>query len=112
MTLRENQSKFARMITQLLIKATELGYEYTLGEAYRPPEMARIYAKDGRGITSSLHCDRLAMDLLLFRNGVYLTKSADYQQLGEFWESLGGSWGGRFSRPDGNHFSLAYGGRK
>ncbi|HBJ0947911.1 TPA: M15 family metallopeptidase, partial [Escherichia coli] len=30
---------------------------------------------------------------------------------GEYWESLGGSWGGRFkSRPDGNHFSLEHNG--
>lgn len=31
--------------------------------------------------------------------------------LGQYWESLGGSWGGRFkSRPDGNHFSLEHDG--
>jgi len=30
--------------------------------------------------------------------------------LGEYWEGMGGSWGGRFS--DGNHFSLTHNGVK
>jgi len=30
--------------------------------------------------------------------------------LGEYWESIGGSWGGRFG--DGNHYSLKYKGRR
>ena len=29
---------------------------------------------------------------------------SDYQELGEFWESLGGRWGGRFSFKDCVHF--------
>ncbi|MGO3686517.1 MAG: M15 family metallopeptidase, partial [Proteus vulgaris] len=41
----------------------------------------------------------------------YLTATSDYKELGEYWESLGGSWGGRFkTRPDGNHFSLEHNG--
>ncbi|HAO1973206.1 TPA: M15 family peptidase, partial [Escherichia coli] len=31
---------------------------------------------------------------------------------GEYWESIGGTWGGRFSRADGNHFSLEHNGVK
>lgn len=30
--------------------------------------------------------------------------------IGEYWESIGGAWGGRFN--DGNHYSLGHGGRK
>jgi len=30
--------------------------------------------------------------------------------LGLYWESIGGSWGGRFG--DGNHFSLEHEGRR
>jgi len=29
---------------------------------------------------------------------------ADYQELGEFWEAMGGRWGGRFSFKDCVHF--------
>ncbi|RAP72898.1 D-alanyl-D-alanine carboxypeptidase family protein [Candidatus Erwinia dacicola] len=51
------------------------------------------------------------MDFNLFINGQYQTDSAAYLPLGEYWESLGGTWGGRFkSRPDGNHFSLEHNG--
>jgi len=111
-TLRQKQSRFARMVVDLLERATELSYEYTLGEAYRPPETAALYAKQGKGIARSLHCDRLAIDICLFKDGLYLTKSEQYKELGEAWEEMGGAWGGRFGRPDGNHFSLAHGGRK
>jgi hypothetical protein len=53
--------------------------------------------------TGSFHYMRLAIDLNLFWKGTYLTETADYEVLGEYWESLGGTWGGRFD--DGNHFS-------
>ena len=62
------------------------------------------------GIRNSLHSKRLAIDLMLFKNGVYLTNSEDYRPLGEFWESIGGTWGGRFH--DGNHFSCEHEGIK
>lgn len=112
-TLGQKQRRFSLMVAQLIMKAYEMGYEISLGEAHRPPEVAKLYAKDGRGISNSLHCDRLAIDLNLFKNGVYLHKSESYKELGTFWESIGGSWGGRWTKPvDGNHFSLSHGGRK
>ena len=39
MTLREKQSKFAKMAAQLILKAYEMGYEVTLGDAYRDPRL-------------------------------------------------------------------------
>ena len=110
MTLGEKQRLFAKMVGELILKAYQLGFEITLGEAYRPPETAKQYALEGRGISNSLHTSRLAIDLNLFQNGKYLTKSEDYLPLGEYWEAQGGSWGGRFSKPDGNHFSLSHDG--
>lgn len=62
------------------------------------------------GIVNSVHGLRLAADLLLFKNGKYLTDTEDYREAGEFWEGLGGCWGGRFN--DGNHFSLEHNGVK
>lgn len=112
MTLGEKQRKFTRMLADLIVRAYELGFQLSLGEAYRPPEVAEKYAIEGRGIQNSLHTIRLAIDLNLFQNGKYLTISSDYLPLGEFWETLGGSWGGRFSKPDGNHFSLEHNGVK
>ncbi|HFJ4332287.1 M15 family metallopeptidase [Serratia liquefaciens] len=109
MTLSEKQQLFTKLIAQLILWADEKGYRLTFGEAYRTPEQAALNAKKGSGISNSLHTKRLAVDLNLFINGQYQTNSTAYLPLGEFWESIGGSWGGRFrDRPDGNHFSLEH----
>jgi len=88
------------MVALLILHAEQLGFEITLGDAY---------ATTGH-MKESLHYKRLAIDLNLFKDGKYLEKTEDHQPLGEYWESIGGSWGGRFK--DGNHYSLAYGGKK
>lgn len=109
MTLSEKQQLFTKLIAQLILWADEKGYRLTFGEAYRTPEQAALNAKKGSGIRNSLHTKRLAVDLNLFINGQYQTNSTAYLPLGEYWESIGGSWGGRFrDRPDGNHFSLEH----
>lgn len=113
MTLGEKQRLFTKLVGMLIEFAYANGYELTFGDAYRSPEQAKQNAAAGKGIANSLHCERLAIDLNLFRHGKYLTDSADYKPLGEFWESLGAdcAWGGRFTRPDGNHFSIKHAGR-
>ena len=110
MTLQQKQCMFAGMVAKLIVKAGELGYQITLGEAYRPPEQAELMAKQGKGIKNSLHTLRLAIDVNLFKNGTFLTASKDYAELGDWWEEQGGSWGGHFN--DGNHFSLSHNGVK
>jgi len=95
MSLREQQSEFARLVPRLIDKAFELGFEVTLGDAYRDKRCPY-------GSASSKHKRRLAIDLNLFKDGVYLTGTEDHRPLGEFWESIGGTWGGRFD--DGNHY--------
>lgn len=65
------------------------------------------------GREMSIHRDRLAVDLNLFIDGRYQQDSAAYESLGRYWEGLHADcvWGGRFSRADGNHFSLRHEGR-
>jgi len=109
-TLRQKQSRFAQMAARLIQQAQAMGYEVTMGEAYRSPAEAARLASAGRGIARSLHTDRLAIDINLFQNGRYLDTTEDHRPLGEWWESIGGAWGGRFA--DGNHYSLAHEGRK
>ncbi len=110
MTLGEKQRKFTRMIADLIIFAYDNGYELTFSEAYRTPEQAQLNAKSGAGIKNSLHTQRLAVDFNLFKDGKYLTASSDHKLLGEYWESIGGTCGGRFN--DGNHYSLEHNGVK
>lgn len=114
MTLRQQQSLFVKLIGQLIAHAYEQGYELTFAEAYRTPEQAALNAKNGSGISRSLHCDRLAIDLNLFKGGQFLFKTEDHRPLGEWWEKLHPlcCWGGRFKKPDGNHYSLTWQGRK
>ena len=100
MTLRQKQSKFVRMAALLIQFAYERGYDLTFGDAW---------ASTGHKKKSN-HYIRLAIDLNLFQNGKYLKETEDHRELGEFWESIGGSWGGWFG--DGNHYSLEHGGRK
>jgi hypothetical protein len=111
MTLRQKQSLFARHAALLILRAYELGYEVTLGEAWRSPEEAARLAKTGRGIARSLHTERLAIDLNLFKSGQYLAGTEDHRELGEWWEAQHelARWGGRFR--DGNHYSFTHGGR-
>ena len=111
-TLGELQRLFASLLPALIQEAHTLGFTVRLGEAYRPPETARLYALQGIGIANSLHCDRLAIDLILDRDGVWQKNTETYLPLGEFWEKLHplARWGGRFR--DGNHFSLAHGGAR
>ena len=114
MTLREKQSLFTQLVGLLIERAYSEGYELTFGDAYRSPEKAAENARGGTGIANSLHTLRLAIDLNLFRDGVWLQSTEDFRPLGEFWESLatGCCWGGRFNRPDGNHFSIEHNGVK
>jgi hypothetical protein len=100
--LREVQSRFAFMTALLLIKAKSIGLEFTFGESYDDDNIGHM--------KGSLHYIRLAQDLNLFKDGKFLSSTEDHKELGLWWESIGGSWGGRFN--DGNHYSLAYGGKK
>jgi hypothetical protein len=106
--LSQKQREFPLMVAALITWAYEHGYEFTFGEAYRTPEQAALNASNGVGISNSLHTKRLAIDLNLFINNEYQTSTEAYLPLGQEWERIGGSWGGRFSKPDGNHFSLEF----
>ncbi len=109
MKLSEKQRLFTQCVARLILYAESLGYELTLGHAER--------CRDCHiGLKRSLHKSRLAIDLNLFKNGKYLKKTKDHQELGEYWERLGNElgvplcWGGRFG--DGGHYSFSSGGRK
>ena len=99
---REAQSRFCFMVSILIQVGYSLGYEITFGESFDDDNMGHM--------KNSLHYIRLAQDLNLFKDGKFLTTTEAHAPLGEFWEKIGGSWGGRFS--DGNHYSLPFGGRR
>jgi hypothetical protein len=114
-----SEIQLQRLFVQLVGKLIAHAYEnprYTLrfGEAYRTPEQAALNAASGKGISHSLHTERLAIDLLLDIDYVWQTSTAAYAELGAYWKGLHPlcRWGGDFAtRPDGNHFSIAWQGR-
>jgi hypothetical protein len=96
--MQPKQSEFVRMVGLLIMFATQRGYELTFGDAC---------ASAGGHRDNSFHYKRLAIDLNLFRDGKYLGDTKDHAELGAFWKSIGGTWGGDFKNlsDDGNHYS-------
>lgn len=100
--LLDAQQAFAAAVPRLIQQAILLGFKVTLGDAYRDPRVhGPLGRKIGYSASNSKHKQRLAIDLNLYRDGQYITSSADHAPLGDFWESIGGIWGGYH---DGNHY--------
>jgi len=121
MTLGEKQRLFAKQVPRLIDKAHELGFEVTLGDAYRDPRShGKLGEKGIYGAIYSCHKSRLAIDLNLFRDpdgdgpqpARYQADTETHRPLGEWWEAQhpDNCWGGRFE--DGNHYSMTHEGMK
>lgn len=113
MKLGQKQRLFSRLTIQLYQHIIDQGYEFTYGDAYRD---SRVFGEagdsKGYGRSKSNHKVRLAIDINLFKDGEYLTRTIDHAPIGEYWESLHEdcTWGGRFN--DGNHYSFVHNGRR
>ena len=101
MTLREKQTKFWFMVAQLILKSVTLKTPIFISEWTRTLEQQRINV--ARGVSKSMkskHLDGLAIDIIFLEDvrddGKLNYDNEKYRALGEFWESLGGRWGGRF----------------
>lgn len=112
MTLLQTQFIFSTLVPRLIDEAHRLGFQVTGGEWLRSPEEAARLAKKGVGLKNSLHKDKLAIDLNLFRDGVYQRTTEAHRQLGTWWEAQSAGkdyvthWGGHFG--DGNHYSIGF----
>lgn len=131
MKLIEEQAAFTQDIAKLIIKAFELGYVLTQGEAWRPETQAWINSLPsdsqliaispdgskkqfgarvgGTGILKSKHGDRLAKDFNIFKAGNFsrICTLEEARPLGEYWQSLNpkNRYGGFFTtRVDTPHF--------
>jgi len=102
MTIGETQRLFVQLISKLIEYAYQQGWAFTFGESFRI---------DGKGhMPNSLHYERLAVDMNLFVNNVYITGDDPvWHLLGDFWKSLHPlcRWGGDIvKKMDYNHFSM------
>lgn len=123
MTLAQKQQLFARLFGQLLVWIFSPACSQVcrnaivtvrIDEVERSKAQADANAASGVGISNSLHLIHLAADLSLYFDGVYQTQSEAYKPLGTYWKSLNPlcCWGGDFTKPDGDHFSLTHNGVK
>jgi hypothetical protein len=113
MSLRKKQTEFAKLVPRLIDKAFELGYEVTLGDAYRDPRVhGAMGVRKSYSHPKSAHKVRLAIDLNLFKDSEFLEQSEDHRPLGEWWKKQhpDARWGGDFD--DGNHYSFEHEGVK
>ena len=102
--LLNKQMAFPLMLARLILYAYELGYTMTFGEGYDD---------DGIGhAKGSTHYSRLAQDINLFLNGVWLDKGPAMEKghglLHDKWDTLGGA---KRIKNDLNHYSVEYQGR-
>ena len=72
MSLLAVQIEFTKLVPRLIDQAFELGFDVTLGDAFRDPRVhGEVGVKMGYGHPKSNHKQRLAIDLNLFMNGVF-----------------------------------------
>lgn len=108
MTLGKHQEAFSKDLNKLLTYLHDNGYNVRCGELQRTKEQQELYIKQGRSKTyNSYHLKRLAIDIFIFKNDVWLNSKDDLQVIGNFWEQLNplNKWGGNFkSFIDTPHF--------
>lgn len=142
MTLREARVLFGDLLAKLIthINSTD-GYSCAVGEVLRSDEQAATNAlkEDGRarlaalletvpefhtlamsvsnngkgnGILLSVHRDGVAVDLILYKDGVWCQDSEEYRQFAEYWKGLHPLCRAGYDFRDPGHFSLEWNGRK
>lgn len=113
--LSAKRCRFSVAASQLMLWINEQpGYSACFNEVKRSSAQARENVANGIGISNSLHLLGLAVDIVLYKDGVYQTDSEAYRLLGEKWKSMGPDhcWGGDFKKQDGNHISIEHNGVK
>lgn len=112
-TTGDAQRLFMRLLPRLLDYIHEQGYECTVGDAYRDPRVfGEIGEKLGYGHARSGHKRRLAIDINLFKDGVFLQKTEDHNPFGEWWKQQHELCRSGIDFQDGNHYSLEWDGVK
>ena len=111
--LGQKQREFSYHVTQLIQHIYAMGYAVTLGDAYRDPRSHGKMGEEGPyGRRASAHKNRLAIDLNLFIDNMYIQQEGPYTQFGTWWKALHreNEWGGDWKSDDANHFSRRHSG--
>lgn len=100
-TLTEQQCDFTFALSRLIDWVVVFTpYMVKIQELNRTIEQQREYVRTGKSKTmKSKHLDKLAVDLVLFKDGKVITEGEPFRVIGRYWEKLGtnhvwgGSWG-------------------
>ena len=86
MSLRQHQESFLQDVSKLIVFIFSSGFTATGGELLRPDDMQKLYYETGRSNIKSggYHQIKLAIDLNIFKEGVYLDKKRRYFRI---WQS-------------------------
>lgn len=105
MKIGEAQELFGRLLGELLVYIHLKGYQVRLGDV-----LARATDTDINGKPThkknSQHFKKLAIDINLFKDGGFLSKTEDHKIFGEFWESLHPNCRSGTRYGDGNHYEV------
>ena len=112
--LKEDQQKFSLMVGEFIVWAYTQGYTIRGGDWWRSTDklftptggkgfdddvaysyQELLFYNNKTKLTYGKHNDRVAIDFVIEKDDVPLTKE-ELRPLGEKWESMGGRWGGRF----------------
>ena len=105
MSLSDEQWEFSKDLARLLLFIDSIGQKATLGEVERTKEQQEIHVANGVSWTmDSKHLDKLAGDLNIWIDGVYLGSlpaeeaAILAEPIGAYWEILNPKnvWGGRW----------------
>jgi len=120
-TNTEKRIRFIQTLARFISQAEAEQISFIIWTHYRSPQDQNYLYQQGRTrpgkiltnadghILLSEHQKWLAVDILVIKDGAQLwDHEPEYDRLGEIWESLGGTWGGRWHSPSGDifHFEL------
>lgn len=116
MTLGERQCEFTHNLALLIIHAANKGLSVKIQEVNRTMDQQKHNVAIGVSWTlDSRHLVNLAADLYIYDHSTHapVEDLKLYEQLGVYWESTGGVWGGRWLDKQGKpkdvyHFELPW----
>lgn len=107
-TLGQLQREFSLCLAKLILHIYDSGYQVSMAEGYVADTDRKDGDYDGPHRHDGGHYKRIAQDLNVFKDGVWLSKGTEpiWRQLGKFWEAIHPD--ARWDPTDPNHFGLKH----